>query len=195
MRVIFDCGANNGDSTLDMQSGAVIHAFEPTPEMIMEIRKKTYGNSNYILNEVAVSDWEGETEFSVAGQGDWGCSSLFPFSEGLDKTWPGREDFKQTQVIKVKVIRLDKYIEEKGITQIDYFHCDTQGSDLNVLKGLGKYISIVKEGVVETSMPGFELYKGTDNSLMSMVEFLTSNGFRDLHITPWSNEYNIHFKR
>lgn len=196
MKTIFDIGANNGDSTLHMLKGNMIYAFEPTPEMCDIIRKKTEGLASYHLIQSAVSNYNGEAVFKVAGQGDWGCSSLNNFSDNLEQSWPGRSDFKVTEEIPVRVMRLDGFIEANNITEIDYLHCDAQGSDLLVLEGLGKYISIVKEGVIEVAAnKELALYKENDNTLLTAVDFLTKNGFRDLHITPWANEYNIHFKR
>lgn len=195
MKVIFDIGANNGESTLHMAEGNIIYAFEPTPELCLVIEKKIGSFPMYHLIQKAVSNFEGKAKFNVAGQGDWGCSSLNKFSDDLDKTWPGRKDFKVTHEIEVEVIRLDSFIERHGIKEIDYLHCDAQGSDLLVLEGMGKYITIVKEGVIEVAASKeVALYKEGDNTLLTAIEFLTKNGFNDLHITPWSNEYNIHFK-
>lgn len=196
MRVIFDVGANNGDSTLHMANDSMIYAFEPTPEMCDIIIEKTAQMHNYHLERVAVSNYNGTAKFYVAGQSDWGCSSLNEFSDELERTWAGRQDFKVTHEIDVNVIRLDNFIEQHGITQIDYLHCDAQGSDLLVLEGLGKYIDIVKEGVIEVSAnEEYALYKGTDNTLLTAVDFLTKNGIRWIEISPWAQEYNIHFKR
>ena len=197
MKVVFDIGCNNGDSTLHMaREGATVYAFEPTPELCEAIRWKTALIDSYHLIQAAVSNFDGKAQFNVAGHLDWGCSSLNEFSNNLKKTWPGRKDFKVTDVIEVDVIRLDTFIEANGITQIDYLHCDAQGSDLLVLEGLGKYISIVKEGFIEVSAnKKLALYKGTDNTLLSAVDFLTKNGIRWINISPWSQEYNIHFKR
>lgn len=48
-------------------------------------------------------------KFNIAGQADWGCSSLLEFSNGLDKTSPGRTDLKVTDTITVNTIRLDTF--------------------------------------------------------------------------------------
>lgn len=196
MKTIFDVGANDGESTLKMAEGNLIYAFEPTPELCEIIEKKITNFPKYHLIPVAVSNYEGKATFNVAGQKDWGCSSLNTFSDDLDKTWIGRTDFKVTHQIGVEVIRLDNFIERHGIEEIDYFHCDAQGSDLQVLEGMGKYLRIIKEGVIEVAAnKELALYKEGDNTLLTAIKFLTDNGFRDLHITPWANEYNIYFKR
>lgn len=194
--VIFDVGANNGDSNIHYaQAGHAVYAFEPTPELVEIIKGKTKHLPNYTLTEKAVSDFNGKAKFNVAANCDWGCSSLHPFSEGLDKTWPGRY-FVHDREIEVDVITLESFLDQnKHIDRIDFLHVDTQGSDLQVLKGLGHYISIVQSGVIEVSKDGFELYKGTDNSLDAAKTFLAEHGFVIEYIQPWSEEYNIKYKR
>ncbi|MDQ7083784.1 MAG: FkbM family methyltransferase [Sulfurovum sp.] len=41
---------------------------------------------------------------------------------------------------KVNVITLDKYVEEKGIEQINFIKCDVEGAELLVLQGAKKTI-------------------------------------------------------
>jgi FkbM family methyltransferase len=195
--IVFDVGANNGDSNIHhAQAGHAVYAFEPTPKLIAEIKEKTKYLPNYILTETAVSNFIGRATFNIAGVCDWGCSSLHEFSDNLSVTWPGRGDFQKTEEIEVQVITLEEFIDEHPwIDKIDYLHIDTQGSDLDVLRGLGHYISIVQAGVCEASKPGYELYKGTDNSKDSIIGFLTNNGFEVTHVQIWSEEFNIGFKR
>lgn len=76
--VIFDVGANDGNNFIDLSRlpWIDVHAFEPTPELTEIILRKSQGRPNYFVNEVAISDVEGELTFNVAVLGDWGCSSL-----------------------------------------------------------------------------------------------------------------------
>lgn len=199
-RVYFDVGANNGFTSIPVAAqnqDIKVYAFEPTPEMIHEIEKKTIGFNNYFLTKKAVSNYNGRATFKVAGHADWGCSSLLEFSEKSKTDWPGRTDFDVTQEIEVDVIRLDSFIEEHGITKIDYLHIDTQGSDLKVLEGLGKYIDIVMEGGMEAAAKEDILYKG-QNTQEQSIEFLQKNGFSITSIQindEYCNEVNIFFKR
>ena len=196
-KIIFDVGANNGSSCLNYSSrGDVVYAFEPTPFLL---EKYLYPNTsdNYIVVPCAVSDFDGTAKFNIAGQRDWGCSSLHNFSEDLDKTWSGRTDFKVTESIEVDVVRLDTFIINNSISAVDWMHCDTQGNDLKVLKSFGDKLDILKGGVVEA----FEknpLYKESDNSKEKVLSFLESNNFKILSITsndPFNNELNIKFTR
>lgn len=196
--IVFDVGANDGSScyhySLDLNN--VVYAFEPTP-FILEVCLLPKQSDNYIVVNKAISDYDGEAIFNIAGQCDWGCSSLNEFSEGLDVTWPGRIDFKVTDMVTVKVTRIDSFMEERGIKQVDYLHCDTQGNDLKVLKSFGKYLNSLGGGTVEACRKN-PLYKNVDNSEESIVSFLLANNFEILSII--SNDYedakevNISFK-
>lgn len=198
-KVIFDVGANDGSSHIGTalhNPNKLVFAFEPTPQMIDIIKSKTSHLKNYVLIEKAVSDFEGTTTFNVAGQADWGCSSLLEFSNKSKNKWPGRTDFKVTHQIEVDVIRLESFIIERTIPKIDYIHIDTQGSDLKVLKGMGDLISIVREGVLEAGNEKDILYKG-QNTVKETIKFLNSKGFEIMDLVsndPFSNEVNVHFR-
>lgn len=177
----------------------IVYAFEPTPQMINIIKSKTEGKQNYIIVPKAVSNWEGKSVFHISGQADWGCSSLNNFSNNLEKTWPGRTDFKVTESIEVDVIRLDSFVEQNGIQEIAYLHVDVQGSDLEVLMGLGTHLRKVKAGVIE--MPTrheTKLYENQKFLADDAIAFLKENRFRIAHVTSndcFNNEVNIYFER
>ena len=199
-RVIFDVGANNGSSSVHLaieNPTHLIFAFEPTPEMIKIIQSKIEGLDNYVIIPKAVSDYDGTAEFNVAGNWDWGCSSLLNFSNKSQTEWPGRTDFHVTYKLNVDVIRLDTFIKENLINKIDYLHIDTQGSDLNVLKGLGEYLHIVNEGTMEAGTSDDILYEG-QNKLSDCIKFLLLNRFKVVDVNSndiFCHEVNIVFKK
>ncbi len=177
-----------------------VYAFEPTPFLCAHIKQKaeTLDLPNYELIPVAVSDMAGRTKFNVAGQADWGCSSLLEFSDGLEQTWPGRTDFKVTEVIDVECIRLETFVKERGITSVEFFHCDTQGADIKALASFGDRIGIVQRGQIETAASrSVALYKG-QHTIEDVVLFFLKNGLEIDRITPndtYCNELNILFKK
>jgi len=199
--IIFDVGANDGKTFTHLLNNinTKVYAFEPTLELINSIKTWCHNYPNFYLIECAVAEEEGFFDLNVAGHHDWGCTSLLEFNEGLDKTWPGRKDFFVSHKQKTKVIRLDSFIKDnKEIIEIDYLHIDTQGMDLKVLKSLGNYISIVKEGCLETSTKeNVSLYKN-QHTLTDCLEFLEKNNFLISGIQSndsFNNEVNVYFKR
>lgn len=203
----FDVGANDGSSMCKFayeDQDSHIFAFEPTPRMVGVLQDRYSHLKNYHIIQKAVSNVPGKLPFFVAGNEDWGCSSLCKFqeSEQLSITWPGRKDFNVTDVIEVEVIRLDDFIDEQRVNgiiidQIEFFHCDVQGKDLEALMSMGKYLSIIKNGVIE--MPtahNSKLY--TDQKWLAddAVAFLEGNNFQIDQITSndaQRNEVNIYF--
>ena len=119
------------------------------------------------------------------------------FSYKSKTKWPGKKAFKVTKTIEVNVIRLDKFINEHDIKEIDHLRVDTQGSDLKVLTGLGEKISIVKKGTIKVASENDVLYVG-QNTQDECVEFLVKQGFEIEKILPndkYKNELNITFSR
>jgi len=197
-KIYFDIGANVGKSSMKFVGGdSIVYAFEPVPEMIRRLKEIKWGD--YRIVEQAVSDFNGRATFYVAGGADWGCSSLAEFSDILHETWPDRRDFNVTEKIEVDVIRLDSFIEEHGIEEIEYMHCDVQGTNMEVLLGMGKHVRKVARGVVKIpTRHRTKLYKNEKYISKDMIEFLEDNGFRiddRIKHDEYSNEELIHFSR
>lgn len=193
--VLFDIGANFGIDSLDFtykHPQCETWAFEPTPELAANLRLKSSHFSNrYHVIEAAVSDFDGTANFNIAATSyDWGCSSLNDFNDDLHLTWPGRNDLKTERQIVVNVCRLDNWFKNNhiNIPQIDYFHCDTQGSDLRVLVGMGPYVNLIVRGVVECPNGAETSIYKQNHSKEEMIDFLLSNGFVITKIIP-----NDHF--
>jgi FkbM family methyltransferase len=196
--IYFDVGANDGSTFLNqgLPPSAQVYAFEPTPHLINIIKEKSEFMPNYHLTEAAVSDYNGEATFNICGVEDWGCSSLLEFSEKSQTQWDNRT-FPVTEQITVKVIRLDDFIKENHIPYISYFHCDTQGSDLKVLRGMGETIRLIKSGQVEAALKPDILYKD-QNTVIDVVAYLELRGFEIRKVDPNDesyNEANIYFSR
>lgn len=201
---MFDIGANWGTDSLHktrINSNYETWAFEPTPKLIEHLARESSSFSDrYHVIPLAISDFDGNSKFNISGTHDWGCSSLNSFNDDLQKNWPGRTDFVVTETIDVQVMRLDSWIKQNNITidRIDFFHCDTQGNDLKVLKGMGDYINLIREGVVEcASSEEVSLYKD-NHTLSEMLDFLNSHDFNIYEIRSndvWKNEVNVFFNR
>jgi len=199
-RVYFDVGANSGESMMHYAGdGAIVYAFEPTPRMIDILEEKSKGVANYRIVKKAVADYNGKSTFFISGNQDWGCSSLNTFNDNLDKSWPGRTDFKVTDQIEVDVVRLDDFIKEHCIREIEFFHCSAQGKDMEVLMGMGIHLKKIKQGQLSMSVKhDTRLYKDTKYISKDVISFLEEAGFRvdqTLFNDPYHNEERILFSR
>ena len=200
--ILFDVGAHHGQDSLDRTQNdpsVVCYAFEPTPELAENLRKAAESRNikdRYRVFETAISDFDGEADFHMVND-DTGSASLNEFSDGLDKTWPGRTDFVVRASKKVNVYRLDTWlpIYAPEITEIDHLHIDAQGSDLAVLRGLGEKLKMVKSGVVEVPQSAeVRLYKG-QHTKEEAISFLEENNFKITEVKSQVNEDNLYFER
>ena len=147
---------------------------------------------------MAVSNYKGQSSFNVSNEQSQGeVSSLLEMVDNVKNNWGHvAHCFEYSHKIDVDVITLESFIEEHNIPYITHLHVDAQGSDLNVLKGLGSKLHLVQEGAVEAAIKYNVIYK---NQCMidEVVNFLEQNNFEIVRIDPndqWNNEANIRFK-
>ena len=200
--ILFDVGANHGTDSIEKTKNnpdIITFAFEPTPILYEKLINETMSiKDRYFVFKLAISNFNGSSIFNIAGQSDWGSSSLNTFVDNIEQTWPGRNDLKVTESINVDVVRLDHFIENIcpiHIKQIDFLHCDAQGSDLKVLEGLGKYIDIVQEGVVEVPNNNEVKPYKESHTKEDAVKFLENNNFIINNVTYQMNEQNLYFRK
>lgn len=197
--ILFDVGANYGEDSVPITATNTqyqAYAFEPTPELVDYLTRMTRDFSDrYHIIPCAVSDFDGSAQFHLTAHANWGCSSLLTFSDGLDKTWPDRTDFFTERSIDVKVIRLDGWLKDNPqIEWIDFFHCDTQGTDLKVLQGMGDYFGIIRAGCIEVPQSkDVMLYKG-QHTKEEALDFLNDKGYEVFETKSQQNEDNIYFR-
>ena len=206
---IFDVGAFNGVNGLALavkNPDTLINAFEANKNLIKiinQLKKKIelrIGRklNNYKIHNVAVSNKSNLSNFYIAKNPT--VSSLHKFSKNLDKSWPGyRETHCHTiKKVKVKTITLKKFCNDNKIKVINYLHVDTQGSDLNVLKGLGNLIRIVKQGVIESSISQKSSLYQNNHTLKQVKKFFKKINFSIKKIEPIEssvgNEVDIYYQ-
>jgi FkbM family methyltransferase len=128
--VLFDVGANHGSYTRFLRQfspGAHIHAFEPHPATFASLRARAEGPGITLLN-LAVSDTAGKLLLHD-----------FAGSDGSTQASLGQESVRMfdANIVshEVDVTTIDDYVEKAGLTQIDLLKIDTEGFDINVLRG------------------------------------------------------------
>ena len=87
--------------------------------------------------------------------------------------WYGGEKYFQTK-IKVESITLKDFMKEKRIKKIDMMWLDAQGSELMILKGMGKRLKDVR--IILTEVELQEEYAGQP-LWPDMKRFFEDNGF------------------
>ncbi len=196
--VIFDVGANNGDSTFGFTDDPETHvfAFEPTPKLVELLRLKGKGRPNWHVIPCAVSNKPGKAKFNISIEEGGGCSSLskptnFALSAMPNHITPAKE-------IEVDVITLSDFLDtHPEITKIDFLHVDVQGCDAQVLVGLGAHIDKVIAGKVEASLTRETALYESSTTFDVFIRYFMTKHFHVANVVKNENglECNISFIR
>ena len=195
-QIVFEVGANKGtDTSRFLADDSLVYAFEPTPELILELKNKFRTHPGYMPVPMAVDLENKWTTFNIAGSSDWGCSSIHDFNPNIHEEWEGRPDFNVTDQCRVMTIRLDTFMQIYNIPHIDYLWIDAQGNDFRVLQSLGDRINNVTAGRCEVALD-VNLYDKVDNSHASVTNWLVERGFNvQMHPHPHHKEADLIFSR
>ncbi len=130
VRNVLDVGANVGQSAMQFRKvfpDAVIHSFEPVGSTV-EMFKRNVADASVHLHPLALGAFQGRVEMQVCK--DARTSDM----NSIGKSHPYLHD----RTIKkefVEMTTLDLWCETAGIEHIDFLKIDTEGHDLEVMKG------------------------------------------------------------
>ena len=128
--VLFDVGANHGAYARllrRLSPGSRIHAFEPHPKTFASLQQHVAGLHVTLVN-MAVSDRSGTMQLHDFAQADGSTQA------SLAQAAVGMFDH-DTVSHTVNVTTIDAYMAQAGIDEIDLLKIDTEGFDINVLRG------------------------------------------------------------
>ena len=132
---VLDIGAHHGFFTLLASkkvgpAGRVI-AFEPSPHERERLARHLLWNScnNVTVEEMALSDSNGQEELFLVEGKETGCNSLRP-----------PRNLSAIKKLSVHVMRLEEYLRSKRIGTADFIKLDVEGAELGVLKGAGAFL-------------------------------------------------------
>jgi len=134
--VVFDVGANIGNYSRrvrEANSSARIYAFEPHPATYRKLQDNVAGLHIEAVNAGAGS-LRGTLHLYDYAEDD-GSTHASLYLDVIEKI---RE--KKATVHEVKVVTLDDFAEQHGITRVHLLKIDTEGYELEVLKGFRKHL-------------------------------------------------------
>jgi FkbM family methyltransferase len=167
--IIVDAGANVGQSILNFHQvfrSPIIHAFEPGIEPFTWLQRRTSGLPNLHLNNYALGSQSGVMELVVNSRSE--MSSLLEPSVAC---WGTVQERRET-VVKT----LDEYCVENKIQAIDVLKSDTQGFDLEVIKGARELLRRKAIHLIFMEVILSDMYKGLP-SVDEIYTFLMDQGF------------------
>lgn len=169
IQTIFDVGANVGQSIIEYKKyfpDSEIHAFEPIDETFKELQNNVQKFTNIYLNHFALSN-KSESKKIYLSESSLTNSLLNEVETGQDK-------YNKTQVIQTET--LESYFVRNKLEKIDLLKTDTEGFDVEVLKGAKHLLSngYIKFIVTEVS---FDPSNKAQTNFNSINEILWNNNF------------------
>ena len=136
--IVIDVGANVGDyisELVNINKNIVIHAFEPHPKTFSKLLKNIKNYSNVFVYNKGASSKCGLLNLYDYGTND-GSEHASLFRDVLSEI----HGAKSVASHKVELIDLDSFIESNKIAEVSLLKIDTEGNELEVLRGCSKSI-------------------------------------------------------
>ena len=142
---LLDVGANKGDWTAQALGFAHpsnevhVHAFEPSLATRSMLVARFLGTPGVTVQPYALSETEGKATF-YSNEDGAGTNSLSPSSGSNAEV--------------VKLITIDRFLQQSGIEIVSMVKIDTEGFDLLVLRGAEKSLHDGRIGLFNSSTTG-----------------------------------------
>jgi len=184
--LIIDVGANIGQSVDEFKKiwpDSKIHCFEPQDECLKQLESTAFKYENVFVNNYAAGSEKKDQIFYShdISSGTSGFNKVnFSSKDSIDLSKVSSKDrdsfeLKYNHERVVKVDRLDNYLSNNSINNIDLLKIDTQGFEPEVIEGLGDSISDVKVLITELM---FYDYYDRSLSFYDIEKILIPKGFK-----------------
>lgn len=157
VRWIIDAGSNRGDTIANYRNAfpeAAILGFEPTPQLLSELRARFADDPKIAIEPRAVADKPGTRELFLYAND--ATNSLL---ELTDRVYTEGE-IRQLGRVSVDVSTLDDHLDECGIRDVDILKTDLQGGDLTALRGARRRLSEGRVRLLMLELLFVPLYAG-----------------------------------
>lgn len=139
-KVVFDVGANNGIYALIAKAvnpGAKVYAFEPLDRIFEKlVYNNQLNNFDIICIKCGVSNEDGTATFyDIPDENSYSSSLNSDFAAERGET---------ISPITIETIRLDTFIKQNNLHQIDLMKIDVETFEPEVLEGMGEYLEKFK---------------------------------------------------
>lgn len=169
---VLDVGANHGQY-YEFLRGKVeftgqIHSFEPIPELASKLIARSGSDPKWQVNQCALGIQSGKAQFHISDKPGW--SSLRELRRGQSRP---TDELRIMRSVTVEVRSLDDVMASLKVNNL-YLKLDTQGSDLDVLRGGEATLETVK--ALQTELGCIPCYDGAA-SPAEVLAFLADRGF------------------
>ncbi len=171
MQVIFDVGANKGQSAMKFRKHwpkAQIHSFEPFQYAFQKLLDNTKG-FNVTCHNFALGASNGHLDVQISDINKNSVrNSLLPENNIHDP--------EQLKTENIQLMTLSDFCREHAITFIDFLKIDTEGYDLEVLKGAVSLLNSTSILCIQTEV-GMNPMNNFHVDFQSVRDFLASYGY------------------
>lgn len=183
---MLDVGANVGQYRDFLRNSlgfsGWIHSFEPMPDNVAILRERSVRDSRWRIHNFALGDEEKTMELNVTKESDL-CSFLSPLEKSIGM------QIQRTAMVQTK--RLDSVVQQLTDTCIlgkTFLKLDTQGYDLNVLRGGARVLQEIP--LVQTELSFLPIYKDMPH-FVDVFNYLKQMGFDLTGMFPVSRDAQL----
>lgn len=121
--IFIDCGSCEGETAAQFASlGCKVYSFELN-KTNYELARKLAAEKNFVLENLGLGSHEYEAHY-------------------IDDHASSRLDPNGSEI--AQIVKLDTYVQEKGLPRVDYIKLDVEGAEFDVLKGAAMSIACWK---------------------------------------------------
>jgi FkbM family methyltransferase len=179
---IFDIGANVGQSArvfLDEFPLARIRCFEPVSKAFNELKQTFVANPRVDCHRLAFGAAKGRGTMVLAGTSDISF---------LDAQSQGNATHAEVDMESVDVDTVDEYCRTNDVSRISFLKIDTEGGDLEVLRGSVGMLAGQKIDLVQVEA-GMNPCTNCFVPFESLKAFLESHGYRIFGVYEQKHEF------
>ena len=198
IKTIFELGSRDlidAIKLLDYFKDSKVYSFECNPDCLIECHNNIekldeIQKKRLILIDKAVSIYNNNVSFypfDLQKYNNMGASSMLKIDfSNRNKNDPDYNIENPQKEIIVNGIRLDTFIDENYIENIDLLCIDLQGYELNAIKSLGNHLYKVKYIITECSITSTYI-NGT--TFKELNDYLTDYNFKYISSNKFHNNF------
>ena len=164
IETIFDVGCRSDTEFLDFQGE--VHYFDPMTDFISKLSKMENKNKKSFFNNFGLST-ESKTLY------------YYPKYQSFHDRKISCSSSDEQNKILLQVRKAKEYIEENNITKIDFLKIDTEGHELEILKGFEDKLSIVE--IIQFEYGG--TYLDSNIKLNDIISYLKTRNFNSFFLS------------
>jgi len=186
--IVVDVGARGGFESHWAFYGDQVKliGFEADAEECKKLNRKTPNSRNYFF-PVALHQNRGKKTFYITAYPS--SSGFYPPDMRHIQRFPDEINLSVVKTLEMETVDFDSFAKENQIDYVDFMKLDTEGSELDILKGATRFL---KETILGLSIEVEFSQWHKDQPVFSDVDsFLRSFGFQLFNLTPYRHARKV----